>query len=65
MARPHLCAFCGREFPHGYGMLYVRNDGSLLWYCSNKCRKSSLQLHRDSRKLKWTSYYGKKGKGKG
>jgi len=45
--------------------MYVKNDGTILWYCSNKCRKNSLKLRRDSRKLKWTDHYGKKERGKG
>ncbi|MEM2960815.1 MAG: 50S ribosomal protein L24e [Candidatus Bathyarchaeia archaeon] len=65
MPKPRVCSFCGREFPAGTGMLYVRNDGMVLWYCSSKCRKNSLKLKRDSRKLKWTEYHGKKEKGKG
>ncbi|KYH41606.1 MAG: 50S ribosomal protein L24 [Candidatus Bathyarchaeota archaeon B26-2] len=59
MPRPRRCSFCGYEFPPGTGIMYVRNDGSILWFCSSKCRKSSLKLRRDSRKFKWTSYYGK------
>ncbi|RLG91794.1 MAG: 50S ribosomal protein L24e [Candidatus Hecatellales archaeon] len=65
MPKPRVCSFCGKEFPPGTGMMYVRNDGVILWYCSSKCRKNSLKLHRDSRKLKWTVYYRKKEKGKG
>jgi large subunit ribosomal protein L24e len=59
MPRPRRCSFCGYEFPPGTGIMYVRNDGSILWFCSSKCRKSSLKLRRDSRKFKWTRYYGK------
>jgi len=44
-------------------MMYVRNDGTLLHFCSSKCRRSVLDLKRDSRKLKWTKHYGKKEKG--
>ncbi|MEM0274918.1 MAG: 50S ribosomal protein L24e, partial [Nitrososphaerota archaeon] len=29
----HKCSFCGREFMHGKGMLYVKKDGTLLWFC--------------------------------
>ncbi len=65
MPKPRNCSFCGKEFAPGLGMMYVRNDGLILWYCSNKCRKNSLKLGRDSRKLKWTTYYGKKEKGRG
>jgi len=58
------CSFCGNDFPAGTGMMYVKNDGSILWFCSSKCRKNALKLKRDSRKLKWTVYYGKEEKGK-
>jgi large subunit ribosomal protein L24e len=58
------CSFCGIDFPAGSGMMYVKNDGSVLWFDSSKCRKSSLKFGRDARKLKWTEYYGKEEKGK-
>ncbi|MEM2901581.1 MAG: 50S ribosomal protein L24e [Candidatus Bathyarchaeia archaeon] len=60
MPKTYKCSFCGRVFPQGTGMMYVKNDGALLYFCSSKCRKSVLRLGRDSRKLKWTSYHGKK-----
>jgi len=59
MPRPQRCTFCGKEFPPGTGIMYVRNDGSTLWFCSSKCRKNALELKRDPRKLKWTEYYQK------
>ena len=46
-------------------MVYVRNDGVLLWFCSKKCGNSSLKLKRDPRKLPWTEYYGKEERGRG
>jgi large subunit ribosomal protein L24e len=58
------CSFCGNEFPPGTGMIYIRNDGTVLWFCSSKCRKSSIELKRDSRKVKWTKYFGKEEKGR-
>lgn len=64
MPRFIKCSFCGNDFPAGTGMMYVKNDGSILWFCSSKCRKNALKLKRDSRKLKWTVYYGKEEKGK-
>ena len=64
MPRPRKCSFCGGEFPAGPGMMFIKNDGSILWFCSSKCRKSSLFLRRDARKLKWTTYFGKEEKGK-
>jgi len=62
--RARKCSFCGHEFPPGSGVMYVKNDGTILWFCSSKCRKSSINLKRDSRKLPWTEYYGKEEKGK-
>jgi large subunit ribosomal protein L24e len=62
--RIRLCSFCGHEFLPGTGIMYVRNDGTILWFCSNKCRKSSVKLKRDARKVRWTKYFGKEEKGK-
>lgn len=64
MPKPRRCSFCGHDFLPGTGMMYVRNDGAVLLFCSSKCRKSSLKLRRDPRKLKWTAYFGKEEKGK-
>lgn len=64
MPRPKKCSFCGNEFAAGTGIMYVKNDGSIFWFCSSKCRKNSLNLKRDARKLKWTTYFGKEEKGK-
>jgi len=47
------CSFCGRPIEPGTGMVLARNDGSLLWFCSSKCRKNSLKLRRNPRKVKW------------
>ncbi|MDQ3972091.1 MAG: 50S ribosomal protein L24e [Thermoproteota archaeon] len=45
----------------GQGTMLVKNDGSVQWTCSNKCRKNLRVLKRDPRKLKWTSKYVKGG----
>ncbi|MCP8313486.1 MAG: 50S ribosomal protein L24e [archaeon] len=55
------CNFCGKDVTLGRGIMLVRNDGSIYWYCSSKCRKNALELRRDPRKFKWTVHY-KKGK---
>ena len=64
MPKARHCSFCGRDFPFGTGLMYVKNDGSLLYFCSSKCRRSSVKLGRDARKLRWTKYYGKEEKGR-
>jgi len=55
------CAFCGKEVKPGTGRMYVKNDGTVLFFCSSKCRKNMLILRRDPRKLKWTRFYVKGG----
>jgi len=64
MPRAHQCSFCGGEVPPGTGIMYVKADGSTLWFCSSKCRKNALVLKRDARKLKWTKYYRKEERAK-
>jgi len=42
-------------------MMYVKDDGTIYFFCSSKCRKNMLKLKRDPRKLKWTKKYVKGG----
>jgi len=55
------CAFCGHDIKPGTGIMYVKNDGSILWFCSRRCRISYLEFKRDPRKFKWTKKYVKGG----
>lgn len=41
--------------------MYVKIDGTILWFCSRKCRISMLEFKRDPRKFKWTKKYVKGG----
>ncbi|MGB9630429.1 MAG: 50S ribosomal protein L24e [Candidatus Methanodesulfokora sp.] len=47
------CKFCGRKIPPGTGIMYVRSDGSILFFCSSKCMKNMIKLGRNPKKLKW------------
>lgn len=47
------CIVCGRPVPAGVGMMYVKSDGTILWFCSSKCYKSLVVLKRDPKKLAW------------
>ncbi len=44
----------------GCGMLFVQKTGSVLYFCSNKCKKSQIVQKRDPKKLKWTERYERK-----
>ncbi|EZQ03079.1 MULTISPECIES: 50S ribosomal protein L24e [Acidianus] len=54
---PHTCNFCGKTIPVGTGMMHVKVDGTILWFCSAKCRKYMLRYHKDPKRLKWTKSY--------
>ena len=49
------CSFCKAEIPPGTGKMFVKRDGSVLFFCSSKCEKNMLKLGRKSRKVKWVS----------
>ena len=56
-----LCSFCNRSVSKGSGTMFAKNVGTVMWFCSAKCKKNSLVLKRDPRKLKWTKKYVKGG----
>ena len=51
------CSFCSREENDFMGVHLIKNDGSIDFFCTSKCRKNALKLKRDKRKLKWTMTY--------
>lgn len=51
------CFFCGDERPAHTGLHLIKNEGSIQFFCSSKCRKNTLKLGRDKRKIKWTALY--------
>ncbi len=55
------CSFCDNPVAKGSGRMLVKNDGTVFWFCSSKCKKNMLELKRDPRKLKWTKKYIKGG----
>jgi large subunit ribosomal protein L24e len=61
MPERRICNFSGEEIEPGTGMMFVRKDGSVLWFKSSKARKNQLQLKRTARKVKWTRHYVKGG----
>lgn len=51
------CVFCGKDEDSFRGLHLLKNDGSVAYYCSGKCRKNALKLGRDKRRVKWTEAY--------
>jgi large subunit ribosomal protein L24e len=56
------CTFCGFEIEPGTGKMYVKRDGAVYSFCSNKCKKNMMVLGRTNRRVKWTKAYEKTSK---
>ncbi len=62
MVEHHICSFCGGPLEPGTGKMYVRKDGSISYFCSQKCQ-SNYKLGRVPRRVAWTKA-GRKALGK-
>lgn len=48
------CSFCGSKIEFGTGKMYIKRDGSILYFDTSKCEKNFLKLHREPRRVRWT-----------
>jgi large subunit ribosomal protein L24e len=53
MPQDRACDFCGDDIEPGTGTMFVRTDGTTIYYCSSKCEKNH-DLGREARDLEWT-----------
>lgn len=51
------CSFCGERLKPGTGSLFVKRDGTALFFCSKRCEKNLLKLKRAPTSTKWTQAY--------
>ncbi len=58
--RIYRCSFCGSPILPGYGITYVKKDGTILRFCSRKCFVSMIKFKRDPRKQTWIRKMQKK-----
>lgn len=58
------CSFCQNNIEKGTGEMYVKKDGKVFYFCSNKCEKNMIKLKRKPRTTKWTQEYMTVKKGK-
>lgn len=61
MPERRVCSFSGEEIEPGTGMMYVRRDGTILWFKNSKAKKNHTALGRNPRRVKWTRHYVKGG----
>ena len=58
MVEKRNCSFCGDAIEPGTGKMYIKKDGSVFNFCSNKCKKNNIDMGRVSRRTRWTVRYG-------
>jgi len=51
------CSFCGNKIEPGTGKMFVRKDGTILFFDKSKCEKNYLKLGREPRKVRWTKEF--------
>ena len=44
------CTYCSREIRKGTGMMYVYRIGTINYFCSNRCFKNGVRMHRKMNK---------------
>jgi len=59
MVEKRICSFCGSDIEPGTGKLFVKKDGTVLFFCKSKCQKNMLELNRIPRRVRWTKHYSK------
>jgi len=57
VAEKRNCSFCGSEIEPGTGKMFVKKDGTVLNFCTNKCFKNMIELKRVPRTTRWTAKY--------
>lgn len=49
------CSFCGAAIEQGTGNMYIKRDGTVLYFESAKCRRNMVELGRVNRHVGWTA----------
>jgi large subunit ribosomal protein L24e len=57
MVERRICSFCGAEVEPGTGKMYVKRDGTVLTFDSNKCYINMVKMGRVPRRTTWTRAY--------
>ncbi|OLZ40795.1 50S ribosomal protein L24 [Natrinema saccharevitans] len=60
MVEKRTCDYTGEEIEPGTGIMYVKNDGSVLHFVDSKAEKN-YKMGREPRDLEWTEE-GRRGK---
>ena len=52
MVQKRTCDYSGQEIEPGTGTMYVKTDGTVLWFADAKCEKNYF-MGREARDLEW------------
>ena len=52
MVQKRTCDYSGQEIEPGTGTMYVKSNGTVLWFADAKCEKNYL-MGREARDLEW------------
>ena len=52
MVQKRTCDYSGQEIEPGTGTMYVKTDGTVLWFADSKCEKNYF-MGREARDLEW------------
>ncbi len=52
MVQKRTCDYSGQEIEPGTGTMFVKNDGTVLWFADAKCEKN-YRMGREARDLEW------------
>lgn len=44
------CSYCSKEIARGTGTMYVYKTGAINYFCSKRCYKNMIVLHRKMNK---------------
>ena len=61
MPERRICTFSGEELEPGTGLMFIKRDGTVMWFKNSKARKNALNLKRNPRRVKWTRHYVRGG----
>jgi len=64
MVEEKKCSFCGAIIERGTGKMYVKKDGTVYNFCTNKCYKNMIQLKRVPRTTAWTEKFAEEKEAK-
>ena len=49
------CSFCESVLEPGTGVMLIRNDGKVYYFCSKKCEINMTKLRREPKDTRWVT----------